>query len=131
MNARPWPSVTLEGALLSPAMLALVCGPADSPERDAASYGLRKGLSLRDEIATAFRVGQAHHAAFARLAVPGREATVRFAVAFLSETFGHADLTPTPFGLSADGRLPVIVTPPSDPLDRRSAALGTSRPPSP
>ena len=112
-------------------MLALICGPADSPERDAASYGLRKGLSLRDEIATAFRVGQAHHAAFARLNYPGREATIRFTGAFLGETFAHSDLAPHPLGLSAAGRLPVIVTPPSDPLDRRSAALGTSRPPSP
>ena len=58
-----WPSLTLEGNLIAPAMVAKIAAPKDDDETRQ-SYRIRKGLSIRDEISTAFRVGQSHFDAF-------------------------------------------------------------------
>jgi hypothetical protein len=123
-----WPALTLEGNLLSPAMIASI-DRREAPEQDEASYGIRKGLTIRDEISLAFRVGQAHHDSFAKTA-PSAAATARFVRDFLRETLGFADLRDErgPLALAAgDGRVPIVVVPPSDSLDRRSAALSHER----
>jgi hypothetical protein len=125
-----WASLEVEGNLLSAAMLASIDRRA-AGEQAEADYGVRKGLTLRDEISLAFRVGQAHLDAFARLAEPSLAATVRFARDFLRETFGFADLDggEAPVALSAGaGRVPVVVVPPADTLDRRSPSLSHERP---
>lgn len=128
-----WPSLTLEGNLIAPAMVASI-ERRQASEQTEEDYRIRKGLTIREEISTAFRVGQSHFDAFAKLQSPSVEATRRFVRAFLSETFGFDDLAPATGAISflAGGRVPVVVVPPSDEkLDRRSSTLSTDRSRSP
>jgi hypothetical protein len=129
-SAIVWPSLTLEGNLIAPAMLAHITDP-DIAGAEAAGYGIRKGLTLREEISQAFRVGQAHFDDFARLVLPTPEATARFVRGLLAEAFGFTDLSPAAIPLAfiaGDGRIPIAVCPPSDALDKRSAFLSLDRP---
>lgn len=124
-----WPSLSLEGNLIAPAMVASV-DRREASEQTEADYHIRKGLTIREEISTAFRVGQSHFDTFAKVANPSADATRRFIKAFLQETFGYNDLVPADGALSfiAGGRVPIVVVPPSDEkLDRRSATLSTDR----
>jgi hypothetical protein len=122
-----FPALALEGNLIAPAMLARIArGETDAQTEP--HYAIPQGLTLRDEIARYFRIGQAHHDRFARLEAPSQAATVRFAQGLLAEAFGFADLTPgaNPVALAAGaGRVPVVVVPAGDPLDRPSPALTT------
>lgn len=61
-----WPSLSLEGNLIAPAMIAKI-DQRQAPEQSPEEYGVRKGLQIREEIATAFRVGQSHFDAFAKI----------------------------------------------------------------
>ena len=120
-----WPSLSLEGNLIAPAMAA-AADRREASEQTEPDYRIRKGLTIREEISTAFRVGQSHFDAFAKIANPSAEATRRFIRAFLQETFGFDDLAPADGALAfiAGERVPVVVEPPSDEkLDRRSATL--------
>lgn len=128
-----WPSLTLEGNLIAPAMVASIDRrqASDQAEED---YRIRKGLTIREEISTSFRVGQSHFDAFAKLQNPSVEATRRYVRAFLAETFGFDDLAPADGTLSflAGDRVPIVVVPPSEEkLDRRSPTLSTDRSRSP
>ncbi|WP_423206829.1 restriction endonuclease [Paracoccus yeei] len=128
-----WPSLSLEGNLIAPAMVASV-DRREASEQTEADYHIRKGLTIREEISTAFRVGQSHFDTFARIPNPSADATRRFIKAFLQETFGFDDLVPADGALAfiAGGRAPIVVVPPSDEkLDRRSASLSTDRTRSP
>ena len=128
-----WPSLTLEGNLIAPAMVAQIAEPKDDADARE-SYGIRKGLTIREEISTAFRVGQSHFDAFAKIENPSVEATQRFVRDFLKETFGFDDLEPRDGVVSFIGgeRVPVVVVPPAeDRLDRRSPTLSTDRSRSP
>lgn len=128
-----WPSLTLEGNLIAPAMIASI-DRRQAPEQTEADYRIRKGLTIREEISTAFRVGQSHFDAFAKLHNPSAEATRRFVRAFLAETFGFDDLTQADHTVAflAGGRVPVVVVPPAEEkLDRRSPTLSTDRSRSP
>nr|WP_294515932.1 N-6 DNA methylase [uncultured Rhodopila sp.] len=124
-----WPALALEGNLLSPAMIAAI-DRRDATEQDDASYGIRKGLTLREEISLAFRVGQAHVTSFRKATAPSATATATFVRDFLRETLGFADLAPAPAPLAltaGNERIPIVVVPPSDALDRRSATLSHDR----
>ncbi|EJT00832.1 hypothetical protein RCCGE510_33121, partial (plasmid) [Rhizobium sp. CCGE 510] len=128
-----WPSLTLEGNLIAPAMVASIDRrqASDQAEED---YRIRKGLTIREEISTSFRVGQSHFDAFAKLQNPPVETTRRFVRAFLTETFGFDDLVLAEGTLSflAGERIPIVVVPPSEEkLDRRSQTLSTDRSRSP
>ncbi|MDM7459772.1 MAG: N-6 DNA methylase [Paracoccus sp. (in: a-proteobacteria)] len=128
-----WPSLSLEGNLIAPAMVA-AADRREASEQTEADYRIRKGLTIREEISTAFRVGQSHFDTFAKIANPSADATRRFIKAFLQETFGFDDIVPAddPLSFVAGGRVPVVVVPPSDEkLDRRSATLSTDRTRSP
>ncbi len=128
-----WPSLSLEGNLIAPAMVASV-DRREASEQSESEYSIRKGLTIREEISTAFRVGQSHFDTFAKIANPSADATRRFIKSFLQETFGFDDLVPADGALSfiAGGRVPIVVVPPSDEkLDRRSATLSTDRTRSP
>ena len=128
-----WPSLTVEGNLIAPAMVAVIASPKDD-EETRQGYGVRKGLTIREEISTAFRVGQAHFEAFSRKEAPSFDATRRFAGEFLKQTFGYDDLAPGegPVAFVAGDRAPIVVAPPSDEkLDRRSLALSTDKSRSP
>ncbi|MEZ5275378.1 MAG: N-6 DNA methylase [Opitutaceae bacterium] len=124
-----WPSLTLEGNLIAPAMVASLAAPKDD-EDTRQSYRIRKGLSIRDEISTAFRVGQSHFDAFRKLQHPSAEATRRFIKDFLAETLGFDDLAPHEGAVSllAGSRVPIVVTPPDEEkLDRKSPTLSSDR----
>ena len=127
-----WPSLSLEGNLIAPAMIAKI-DQRQAPEQSPEEYGVRKGLQIREEIATAFRVGQSHFDAFAKMEHPSAAATSRFIADFFKETFGYTDLVvaAAPIALMASGRVPVVVVPPSELLDRRSPTLSTDRSRSP
>ncbi|TXR49472.1 Eco57I restriction-modification methylase domain-containing protein [Phyllobacterium endophyticum] len=128
-----WPSLTLEGNLIAPAMVATI-DRREAAEQNEADYRIRKGLTLREEISTAFRVGQSHFDTFAKIEHPSAEATRRFVRAFLLETFGFDDLSVADGALSfiAGERVPIVVVPPSDEkLDRRSPTLSVDRSRSP
>jgi len=128
-----WSSLTLEGNLIAPAMVASI-DRRQASEQTEEDYRIRKGLTIREEISTAFRVGQSHFDAFAKLENPSAEATRRFVRAFLEETFGFNDLTSADGVISflAGGRVPIVVVPPSEEkLDRRSPTLSTDRSRSP
>ncbi|HRQ87345.1 MAG TPA: restriction endonuclease, partial [Bacteroidia bacterium] len=124
-----WPALTLEGNLIAPAMVAAIADPRDD-EATRQSYRIRKGLTLRDEISTAFRVGQSHFDAFRKQENPSADATRRFIRDFLAETLGFDDLAPhgETVSLLAGGRVPIVITPPSEEkLDRKSPTLSTDR----
>ncbi|MCY3537376.1 MAG: N-6 DNA methylase, partial [Cyanobacteria bacterium MAG IRC3_bin_20] len=127
-----WPSLSLEGNLLTPAMVARIGAPRDDVATRA-SYGVRRGLTIREDISTAFRVGQSHWDEFARRQDPSLAATQRFVRDFLAETFGFHDLAPTDGIVSfvAGERVPVVVAPPGEDLERRSPTLSTDRSRSP
>ena len=128
-----WPSLTLEGNLIAPAMVASI-DRRQASEQTEEEYRIRKGLTIREEISTAFRVGQSHFDAFSKVKNPPVEATRRFARGFLTETFGFDDLVPADGVISflAGGRVPIVVVPPSDEnLDKRSATLSPDRSRSP
>ncbi|GHE05254.1 type II restriction endonuclease [Defluviimonas sp. 20V17] len=127
-----WPSLSLEGNLIAPAMIAKI-DQRQAPEQSAEEYGVRKGLQIREEIATAFRVGQSHFDAFAKIEHPSAAATSRFIADFFKETFGYTDLAvaAAPIALTASDRVPAVVVPPSELLDRRSPTLSTDRSRSP
>ncbi|MDP2355081.1 MAG: N-6 DNA methylase [Beijerinckiaceae bacterium] len=128
-----WPSLSLEGNLIAPAMVAAI-DRREATEQAEADYRIRKGLTIREEISTAFRVGQSHFDAFAKIDNPSPEATRRFVRAFLQETFGFDDLGAGQGAIAfiAGERVPIVVVPPSDEkLDRRSPTLSTDRTRSP
>lgn len=122
-------SLSLEGNLIAPAMIATI-DQREADEQTEENYNVRKGLTLRDEISLAFRVGQAHYDGFAKQSETSAAGTARFIRSFLTETFGFSDFTDvqTPLAFAAgDGRVPVVVVPPSDAIDRASATLSTDR----
>lgn len=127
-----WPSLSLEGNLIAPAMIAKI-DQRTALEQAPEDYFVRKGLSIREEISTAFRVGQSHYDAFSKIVTPSQDATRRFILSFFKETFGYDDLQApvAPVTFIAGGRVPVVVVPSSEMLDRRSPTLSVDRSRSP
>ena len=126
-------AITLEGNLITPAMLTRIAAHESHGQSDA-DYGVPKGLTLRDEIARYFRIGQAlFHELFAS-PTPSSNATVQFTERLLREVFGfhdlnrvgHRELHGRSFAVTLEalgGRVPIVVVPPSDELDRPSTHL--------
>lgn len=127
-----WPSLSVEGNLIAPAMIAKI-DQRQAPEQAPEDYAVRRGLQIREEIATAFRVGQSHFDAFLKIEHPSAAATTRFISGLFKETFGYDDLAAAsaPIALSASGRVPIVVVPPQEQIDRRSPTLSTDRSRSP
>lgn len=128
-------NITLEGGLISPAMLEKVVArqASDQEEKD---YFIPKGLTVRDEMPRYFRIGQALWADFVAVDKPSTAHTISFIEKLLKDVFGFPDLARTgtrtleghtyPVTLEAlGGRIPVIVVPPEDGLDRASTHLPT------
>ena len=121
-------TITLEGGLVSSVMLARVAAREATAQSDA-DYGIPKGLTLRDEIARYFRIGAALFKDFAASPTPSAAAAVSFVEGLLGQVLGFADLEAlhdNPNGVSLEakkGRVPVVVVPPSDDLDRASPYL--------
>lgn len=126
-------ALTVEGALIAPAMLAKIA-LREAGNHAEADYAVPKGLTIRDEIARYFRIGQAQFAGLTSAATPSAGATVRFTEDLLRDVFGFTDLqrigqrnhegrdyAVTLEGLG--GRVPAVVVPPTDDLDRASDHL--------
>ena len=133
--AVPFDAITVEGALIAPAMLARIAQHQAEGQSEA-DYGVPKGLTLRDEIAQYFRIGQAIFKELTASEVPSIAATTNVVEKFLREVLGFADIhrvgTRTignrQFMLTFEalgGRVPIVVVPPSDDLDRPSPHLTT------
>ncbi|WP_394199557.1 Eco57I restriction-modification methylase domain-containing protein [Litoreibacter albidus] len=127
-----WPSLSLEGNLVAPAMIAKI-DQRNAFEQSPEDYAVRKGLTIREEIATTFRVGQSHFDAFSKLEDPSQETTKSFVGGLLKEAFGFDDLENSDgfVSLIASSRVPFVVVPPSETLDRRSPTLSVDRSRSP
>jgi hypothetical protein len=134
-SALAFDAITVEGALISSAMLARIAQHKADGQTDA-DYDVPKGLTLRDEIARYFRIGQAMFKELMVTETPSAAATVSFVEKLLRDVFGLADVrrvgthtvgdrqfTITLEGLG--GRFPVVVVPPTDDLDRPSTHLTT------
>lgn len=131
-------AITLEGSLISPAKLAEVA-ERKAGEQSEVDYHIPKGLTLRDETARYFRIGQALFRELFAGNRPSQQATVRFAQELLRDVFGFADIDvvtgPKVHGdrtyvVSLDalkGRVPVVIVPPSDDLDDASTHLSQDR----
>jgi hypothetical protein len=120
-------TITLEGGLISSAMLAQIA-ERKAGNQGEADYGVPKGLTLRDEIARYYRIAAALFRDFAASPSPSPEATIGFAQDLLSQVLGFSDLeklsTRDRGSLSAmKGRTPVVVVPRADDLDHASAWL--------
>ena len=135
-SALAFDAITVEGALISPAMLARIAQHQADGQTDT-DYGIPKGLTLRDEIARYFRIGQALFKELTVTDTPSTTATVNFIEKLLRDVFGFTDIrrvgtrtvgdrqfTITLEGLGG-GRVPVVVVPPADDIDRPSTHLTT------
>jgi len=128
-------TIKVEGSLISPAMLAQIAQHQADGQSEA-DYEIPKGLSLRDEIARYFRIGQAQLADFAKKEDPSHAQTVAFVKELLRTVFGFGDvkrvdtrvLGERQFAVTLEalkGRVPILVVPPRDDLDRPSDDLPT------
>jgi hypothetical protein len=128
-------ALAVEGALISPAMLARIAAHQAAGQADA-DYGVPKGLTLRDDIARYFRIGQALFAALAAGENPSAGAAIRFVEEFMRGVLGFVDtkrigsrtLGDRQFAVTLEalgGRVPIVVVPPADELDRPSDHLPT------
>jgi hypothetical protein len=128
-------AITVEGALIAPAMLARIAQHQAGAQTEA-DYAIPKGLTLRDEIARYFRIGQAMFRDLAASEAPSLKATINFIEKLLRDVFGFSDirhvgvrtLGERQFTVTLeclDGRVPVVVVAPADDLDRPSAHLTT------
>jgi hypothetical protein len=126
-------AITVEGALIALAMLARIAERSAGGQTDV-EYDIPKGLTLRDEIARYFRIGQALFNELFASTAPSAAATTRFVEALLRDVFGFADISRAgirmlgertyPVTLQASGgRAPVVVVPPSDEIDAPSLHL--------
>ena len=124
-----WPSLNLEGNLIAPAMLSKISSH-DAPEQSPGDYSVRKGITLREEISTAFRVGQSCYEEFRGLTNPSHSSTIRFVQELLLKTFGFNDVSTSKghVSLVAGEQTPIVVVPSTELLDQRSQILSSDRP---
>ncbi len=126
-------ALTIEGALIAPAMLTRIAEQKAGGQAES-DYSVPKGLTLRDEIARYFRIGQALFTDLSASATPGARATTRFVEALLRDVFGFGDINRVGthtlderlYAVTLEargGRVPVVAVPPSDELDAPSTHL--------
>ncbi|MFK0688814.1 Eco57I restriction-modification methylase domain-containing protein [Mesorhizobium sp. IMUNJ 23033] len=128
-------ALQIEGNLISPAMLSAIDRRTAGNQAEA-DYGVPKGLTIRDEIARYFRIGQALFEDFAKVDAPSSLAATRLVEKLLSQVFGFSTIVHVGsrtengrlFAVTLEaltGRVPVIVVPPSDDIDHASDSLPT------
>ncbi|MER8691911.1 N-6 DNA methylase [Mesorhizobium opportunistum] len=128
-------ALQIEGNLISPAMLSAIDRRTAGNQTEA-DYGVPKGLTIRDEIARYFRIGQALFEDFAKVEAPSSIATSRFVEQLLNQVFGFSNIARVGsrieghrlFAVTLEalaGRVPAIVVPSSDDLDHASESLPT------
>ncbi len=126
-------AITIEGALIAPALLARIAAQQAEGQAEV-DYRIPKGLTLRDEIARYFRIGQALFTEFAASPSPGPGRTIAFIEELCRDVFGFAEIVRVgsrsldgqqfPVTLEGlGGRVPIVVVPPEDALDAPSTQL--------
>jgi hypothetical protein len=132
-TALAFDAITVEGALIAPAMLTRIAEQKASWQAEA-DYNVPKGLTLRDEISRYFRIGQALFKELFVSATPSMAATTRAVEALLRDVFGFADVGRAglrtlgehayPVTLEASGgHVPIVIVPPGDAVDQPSPHL--------
>ncbi|MER9800914.1 N-6 DNA methylase [Mesorhizobium sp. M0142] len=128
-------ALQIEGNLISPAMLSAIDRRTAGYQAEA-DYSVPKGLTVRDEIARYFRIGQALFEDFAKVESPSSIATTRFVEQLLNQVFGFSNIARVGsrteghrlFAVTLEalaGRVPAIVVPSSEDLDHASESLPT------
>ena len=126
-------SITLEGNLISPAMLAHIAA-REAGNQTETDYGVLKGLTLRDEIARYFRIGQALFTELFASPTPSTSATITFVESLMRDVFGFSDVRRIGTRLHGErvfavtlegqgGRVPMVAVPPADDLDHATVNL--------
>jgi hypothetical protein len=128
-------TITIEGALIVPAMLARIAQHQAGGQAEA-DYGIPKGLTIRDEIARYFRIGQAMFRDLTASETPSLKTTINIVEKLLHDVFGFGDirhvgtrtLGERQFTVTLEclgGRVPVVVVPPAEDIDSPSIHLTT------
>ena len=126
-------SITLEGNLITPAMLAHIAA-REAGNQTETDYGVLKGLTLRDEIARYFRIGQALFTELFASPTPSTSATITFVESLMRDVFGFSDVRRIGTRLHGErvfavtlegqgGRVPMVAVPPADDLDHATVNL--------
>ena len=126
-------AITVEGALIAPAMLARIAEQKAAAQSDS-DYNIPKGLTLRDEIARYFRIGQATFKELTASETPSLAATTIVVEKLLRDVFGFSDLRRVETRTIGDrqftltfealrGRVPIVAVPPADDLDTLNRLL--------
>jgi hypothetical protein len=128
-------AVRLEGGLLSADFLSQLAQLAVEGA-DADSYGVPRGLTVRDEIGRAWRIAETTWHDLQQLSPAATVRRERVMVAMLRDAFGWVTITPLEaplevadraFPLSAvalDGQLPLVMAPPDHGLDEGHRRFG-------
>ena len=125
--------MSVEGNLLAPAILKEIAS-SSAPNQSESDYHVPRGVTLRDELARYFRIGQATFRHLHASSAPSLDATTRFASDLLVNVLGFSTVSSagvlTHNGhqfpvtlLSLGGRVPVVVVPPIEGLEAPSAYL--------
>lgn len=125
-------AIEVVGGLLPTDVIAQIAA-GDAAEQSDESYGIPKGLKLRDEIARFYQIAHAHWESFETAKGANASAPIGLVQSLLSECFGFKTLTKSagkviadrtfPINFSAEnGRIPVIIAP-SAPADSRKPGI--------
>lgn len=126
-------AMSLEGNLLAPAILKEIAN-SSAPNQTESDYHVPRGVTLRDELARYFRIGQATFRYLHASPEPSLKATTRFVSDLLVDVLGFSAVSPAevlmhdghefPVSLLAlGGRVPIVVVPPVEGLESPSAHL--------
>ena len=114
-------ALEITGGLLPTEVVSLIAA-GDAGEQDSESYGILKGLKLRDEIARFYQIGLAHWDTFEMNRAGNKSAPISFVQSLLRDCFGFNSLEKSsgkifenrsfPVNFAAEGgRIPVIISP--------------------
>lgn len=131
-GASSFASLTIEGNLLAPSILKEIATQNSQTQTD--EYNIPRGVTIRDELARFFRIGQASFRHLHESPSASLEATIRFTTEILTNVLDFSEVSPGgvlesggrlfPVTLQAlAGRLPMIVVSPSEGLDTASEHL--------
>lgn len=125
--------MSVEGNLLAPAILKEIAN-SSAPNQTESDYHVPRGVTLRDELARYFRIGQATFRHLHASPEPSLKATTRFVSDLLVDVLGFSAVSPAgvlthdghqfPVSLQAlGGRVPIVVVTPVDGLEAPSTHL--------
>ena len=126
-------AMSVEGNLLAPAILKEIAN-SSAPNQTESDYHVPRGVTLRDELARYFRIGQATFRHLHASSEPSLKATTRFVSDLLVDVLGFSAVSPAgvlthdghqfPVSLQAlGGRVPIVLVPPVDGLEAPSIHL--------